>query len=223
LFFYFGRRTLPGRLKKDEMIAEKEKSVNLYTIYAASEQQKTQDNSNRVLDEASLQHEYIPVREILMERNLYQTLTKMKYQSANQETSISSLINEMLKEYLHTYIISKSMVETSVNALTDEQINEASAANAMRYREGARLEHGKPSLDAYLELIKGFSKANKFDMKVSKIPESENHVLIVTFHMGSKFAKFLGGTYRILLQEFADIEKMEITATLAYFEYKPKE
>jgi hypothetical protein len=184
------------------------------------------------LDEASLQHEYIPVREILMERNLYQTLTKMKYQSANQETSISSLINEMLKEYLHTYIISKSMghvlmskemVETSVNALTDEQINEASAANAMRYREGARLEHGKPSLDAYLELIKGFSKASKFDMEVSKIPESENHVLIVTFHMGSKFAKFLGGTYRILLQEFADIEKMEITATLAYFEYRPKE
>jgi hypothetical protein len=48
-------------------------------------------------------------------------------------------------------------------------------------------------------------------------------VLIVTFHMGSKFAKFLGGTYRILLQEFADIEKMEITATLAYFEYRPKE
>jgi hypothetical protein len=32
----------------------------------------------------------------------------------------------------------------------------------------------------------------------------------------------LGNTYKILLQEFADIDRMEITATTAYFEFKPK-
>jgi hypothetical protein len=40
--------------------------------------------------------------------------------------------------------------------------------------------------------------------------------------MGCKFSQFLGNTYRMLLREFADIDRMEITATTAYFEFKPK-
>lgn len=166
-----------------------------------------------------------------IEKSLYQTLTQMKYRDGNGETSISSLINGMLKEYLHTYVVSKSMghmlmskdlVKIAFERLTDEQIKQASDANAMRYKEGAILEHNRPSLGAYLELIRAFAKANEFDIEISKNPENENHVLIITFRMGDKFTQYLGNTYRILLQEFSEINKMEITATSAYFEYKPK-
>jgi hypothetical protein len=166
-----------------------------------------------------------------MEKELYRALTQLKYRDGSDETSISSLINDMLKEYLHTYILFKTMghmlmskdtVRIAVDAMTDEQIKEASAANAERYKEGAIIEHGRPSLAAYLKLIKAFAKANRFDMEISKNPDNENQVLIISFHMGDKFSQFLGNTYRTLLQEFADIERTEITLTTAYFEFKPK-
>jgi hypothetical protein len=166
-----------------------------------------------------------------MEKDLYRALTQLKYRDGSDETSISSMVNDMLKEYLHTYVLSKTMghmlmskdtVRIAVDALTDEQIREASAANAERYKEGAIIEHGRPSLAAYLKLIRAFAKANNFDMEISKNPDNENQVLIISFHMGDKFSQFLGNTYRMLMQEFADVERMEITPTTAYFEFKPK-
>jgi hypothetical protein len=166
-----------------------------------------------------------------MEKDLYRALTQLKYRNGSDETSISSLVNDMLKEYLHTYILAKTMghmlmpketVKIAVDAMTDGQIKEASAANAERYKEGAIIEYGRPSLAAYLKLIKAFTKANKFDMEISKNPDNENQVLIISFQMGDKFSQYLGNTYRMLLQEFVDIERMEITSTTAYFEFKPK-
>lgn len=59
-------------------------------------------------------------------------------------------------------------------------------------------------------------------MEISKNPDNGNQVLIVSFRMGGKFSQFLANTYRMLLAEFADIDRMEITETTAYFEYKPK-
>lgn len=137
----------------------------------------------------------------------------------------------MLKEYLHTYVLAKSMghilvpkdfVKVAINAMTDEEVRQASSDTVVRFKDGAMLEHGRPSLAAYLGLIRAFSKANKFDMEISKNPDNGNQVLIVNFQMGAKFSEFLGNTYRVLLGEFADIDKMEITETTAYFEYKPK-
>ncbi|MEW5839735.1 MAG: hypothetical protein AB1753_01915 [Thermoproteota archaeon] len=164
-----------------------------------------------------------------IDRDLYRTLTKMSYAG---ETSLSALVNDMLKEYLHTYVLSKRMghmlmakeiVKIAVNEMSDEEIKQASAANAIRYREGALIDYGRPSLAVYLDLIRSFVKANGFDMEVSKNAETGNHVLIVMFRMGPKFSQFLGNTYRILLEEFADIGKIEMTDTSAYFEYQPKE
>jgi hypothetical protein len=168
---------------------------------------------------------------MVMEKNLYRALTQLKYRSGDEETSISSILNDMLKEYLHTYVLSKSMghillprdiIKVAVNAMTDEEIKQASVDNVVRYKDGAMLEHGRASLAAYLELVRAFARANKFDLEVSKNPDNGNQVLIVSFQMGSKFSQFLGNTYRILLEEFVDIDRMEITETTAYFEYKPK-
>lgn|GEM_PF-3250581 len=176
-------------------------------------------------------YEFVPVKDMVMEKNLYRALTQLKYRSGDEETSISSIFNDMLKEYLHTYVLSKSMghilmpkdiIKVAVNAMTDEEIKQACADNVVRYKDGAILEHGRTSLAAYLELIRAFAQANKFDMEISKNPDNGNLVLIVSFQMGGKFSQFLGGTYRILLEEFADIDRMEITETTAYFEYKPK-
>lgn len=178
-----------------------------------------------------IQYDHVPVNGLTLEKSLYQTLAKMKYHSGDSEVSISSLINDMLKEYLHTYVLSKSMgyvivpselVNISSEYLTGEQIKEQSTASAIRYKEGVILEEIRPSLNAYLKLIRAFAKANNFVMEVSRNPENENQVLIISFHMGYGFSQFLGNTYRILLQEYADIVRMEVTPTSVYFEYKPK-
>lgn len=106
-----------------------------------------------------MSYDYVPVRDMMLEKSLYRALTQLKYHNGNDETSISSLINDMLKEYLHTYVLSKTMghmlisrdiVKVAVDSMTDEQIKEASDTNAMRYKEGAIIEDGRPSLAAYL-------------------------------------------------------------------------
>lgn len=179
---------------------------------------------------ASSSYEYVAIKDLMIERSIYAALTKMSY-SSGEQIPLSNIINDILKEYLHTYVLSKRMghmllskdiIGIAINNMTDEQLKEASVSNAVRYKEGAILEHGKPSLKAYLELIKAFAKANKFDVEVSKNPETNNQLLIMSFRMGPKFAQFKGNTYKMLLQEFADIDKMEITDTSIYIEYSPK-
>lgn len=165
-----------------------------------------------------------------MEKDLYRTLTKLKYQ--DQESSLSNLINGMLKEYMHTYILSKRMghmlvtrdlVKTSVSQLSEEQLKEAAAENATRYKEAAIIDHGRPSLQAYLDLIRAFAKANRFELEYSRNPDNETQVMIIQFKMGAMFTKYKAETYRILLQQFANIERMETTDTSIYIEYRPKE
>lgn len=183
---------------------------------------------------SSTSYEYVPVKDIMIEKSLYRTLTKLKYSMGGadeEETSISSIINDMLKEYLHTYVLSKKMghmllskdiVRVAINDMTEEQITEASIANAIRYKEGAILEYGRPSLSAYLELIRAFAKANKFEMEISKNPENDSQVLIISFRLGDRFTRFKADTYKILIEEFAEINKLETTNTSIYIEYKPK-
>jgi hypothetical protein len=174
--------------------------------------------------------EFVPIKDLRIERSIYTALTKISY-SSDEQTTLSDIINDMLKEYLHTYILSKKMghillskdiLRVAINDMTDQEINEASITNALRYREGAILEHCRPSLKTYLELIKAFAKANKFEMEISKNPDADSQVLIISFKMGPKFTRFKGNTYRILLEEFANIERMEITDNSIYIEYKAK-
>lgn len=178
-------------------------------------------------------YEYVPIKEVMLEKSIYRMLTKISYHDySGEDVSLSNIINEMLKEYLHTYVLSKRMghmlmpketVKTAINKMNAEKIRQASIANANRYREGAIIEHGKTSLAAYLQLMKSFAKANGFDMEVSKSPKNDNSVLIISFQMGNKFSEFLGSTYAMLLQEFCDIERVEITETALCVEYKPKQ
>jgi hypothetical protein len=169
------------------------------------------------------------VNDIVLENELYRTLTKIKYQEP--DSSVSALINEMLKEYLHTYVLSKRMghmlitkelVKTAVDGMNQEQIKKAAAENAIRYKEAAIIEHGRPSLASYLELIRAFAKANKFEFELSRNPDKQTQVIIVQFKMGSKFALYKAETYKILLQEFAEVERIEATDTSVFIEFKQK-
>lgn len=176
--------------------------------------------------------EFIPVKDIMIEKNLYRVLTKLKYSSASSDSSISDHINNMLTEYLHTYVLSKRMghmlvsrdiIRIAFSNLTEDQIKEASASNAIRYKDGALLEYGKPTLDAYLGLIASFAKANKFEFEVGKEPENENQVLIMSFgSCGAKFTEFKAQTYRLLLGEFADVVGLEATNTALCIKFRPK-
>jgi hypothetical protein len=173
-------------------------------------------------------NEYMPVNNLVIETNLYRDLTKLSY---GNNIPISGLINDMLKEFMHTYILSKNMghmllskdiAKVAINEMTEEQIKQAAKDNANRYREGAILENSRPSLSTYLRLISSFARANKFDIEVSKNPETENQVLIAQFRMGIKFSQYKAETYKMLLQEFADVGRTELTDTMIYIEFKPK-
>jgi len=178
-----------------------------------------------------LSYERIPVKDFMLEKDVYRLLSQMKYRAGGEETSISTLVNDMLKQYLHTYILSRTMghmiiskdvLKLAVETMNDVQIKEASYQDAIRYKEGAIIEHGRPSLDAYLAMIRAFANANKFDFEISRNQDNNNQVLVMTFHMGDKFARLKGYTYRLLLEEFAQIEREELTGTSIYFEFKPK-
>lgn len=174
----------------------------------------------------------MPLRDFTLDKEIYRALTKIKFASADSELSISKIINEMLAEYLHTYILSKRMghifvsrdtIRIAFSRLTDEQIMHAAHANAVRYKDGALLEYGKPSLNGYLELIKSFAKANKFEFEISKEPETENYVLIMRFgFLGPNFTKFKGETYKMLIQEYADIVGTEFSDTALFVKYAPR-
>ncbi len=180
--------------------------------------------------------EHLPIN-----KELYRKITKISY---SQNIPIHKLINDMLQEYLNVYllskqigyvIVSKKVLQKTFSYTPDDEIIPISEEIAVRYREAAILLHGKPSLEVYLDLIKSFVLANRyliefgksqqtaeFNSKGSESKGNDKQVLIIQFKMGYKFSKFLGNAYRILLQEFCDVDRFEITDTLAFYEYRPR-
>lgn len=147
------------------------------------------------------------------------------------ERSISQLINEILRDHFHTYalsksvgriLISKDVIQRAIDNLPDAQLDELAAQDAEKFREAAIIEYGRPSLAAYLKLIRTFAKANRFYVEVSKNHDNDNEVLVINFHMGEKFTRFRAETYKRLLEEFAEIDRSEAIGSVIYFEFKPK-
>ena len=166
-----------------------------------------------------------------MDKDLYRALTKLKYSIGGDEKNISELINDILKDHFHTYALSKSVgrilvskyiMQRAIDKMPDEDLNELAIENAEEFKEAALIEHGKASLDAYLKVVKAFAKANRFYVELSKNPDNGNQVLVTSFHMGEKFSKLKGETYKRLLEEFAEIDRMEIAGSVLYLEFKPK-
>jgi hypothetical protein len=72
--------------------------------------------------------------------------------SYSEHKPLQKLINDMLKEYLHVYalskkigyaLISKEVLKTTFENTPEDQIMELSRKIATRYREAAILLHGK--------------------------------------------------------------------------------
>ena len=161
---------------------------------------------------------------LALDHDIYVQLTKISY---SEHIPISKLINDMLREHMDVYLlwrkigyvlVSKEVLGSSLSHSPDDELLEYAAKIASRYREAATLLHGRPSLEGYLNLIKAFVTVNGYS--VEKAKNGENDVLIVQFNIHEKYSKFLGSAYKILLEEFARIERFEITDNLAFLEYK---
>jgi hypothetical protein len=159
-----------------------------------------------------------------LDHDIYVQLTKIAY---TEHKPVSKLINDMLREHMDVYLlwrkigyvlVSKEVLKSSLLRSPDEELLEYAAKIATRYREAAIHVHGRPSLEVYLNLIKAFVTVNGYTVQKGK--NGENDVLIVQFNVNEKYSKFLGSAYKILLEEFARIERFEITDNLAFFEYK---
>lgn len=147
------------------------------------------------------------------------------------ERSVSNLINEILRDHFHTYALSKSIgriliskhvVQRAIDNLPDEQLDQLAAEDAETFKEAAIIQDGLPSLDTYLKLIRTFAKANRFYVEVSKNPDNGDQVLIINLHMSERFSRFRQETYKRLLEEFAEIDRVETIGSVIYFEFKPK-
>jgi hypothetical protein len=185
-------------------------------------------------NEDFIEFEHLPIN-----KELYRKITKISY---SQNIPIHKLVNDMLQEYLNVYllskqidyvIVSKKVLQKTFSYTPDDEIIPISEEIAVRYREAAILLHGKPSLEVYLDLIKSFVLANRYLIEFGKSQQkaesnsndsdsNDKQILIIQFKMGYKFSKFLGNAYRILLQEFCDVDRFEITDTLAFYEYRPR-
>jgi hypothetical protein len=161
-----------------------------------------------------------------LDADLYRQLTKISY---SEHVPVSKLINDMLREHMDVYLlwrrigyvlVSKDVLKSALLRSPDEELLEFAEKIASRYREAALLMHGKSSLDAYTDLIKAFAAVNGYNVEKGK--NGENHVLLVQFNVNEKYSKFLGNVYKILLEEFAHLERFEITSNLAYFEYRKR-
>lgn len=159
-----------------------------------------------------------------LDHDVYKQLAKLSF---TEHVSISKLINDMLREHMDVYLlwrnigyvlVSKDVLKSSLSRSPDDELLEYAAKIASRYREAAILMHGRPSLEAYLNLIKAFVTVNGYTVEKGK--NEENDILIVQFNVNEKYSKFLGSAYKILIEEFASIERFEITDNLAFFEYK---
>lgn len=161
-----------------------------------------------------------------LDHDIYRQLTKISYM---EHVPVSKLINDMLREYLDVYLlwrkigyvlVSKEVLKSSLLRSPDEELLEYAEKIAARHREAAILIHGKPSLEAYIDLIKAFVMVNGYSVEKSK--NDKNDVLIVQFNINEKYSRFLGNAYKILIEEFAEIEQFEITDNLAFFEYRKR-
>jgi hypothetical protein len=159
-----------------------------------------------------------------LDHDIYSRLMKLSY---TEHVSVSKLINDMLREHMDVYLlwrqigyvlVSKEVLKSSLARAPDEELLEYAGKIASRYREAAILMHGRPSLEAYINLIRAFVGVNGYSVEKSK--NGENDVLIVQFNVNEKYSLFVGNAYKILLEEFAEIERFEITDNLVFFEYK---
>jgi hypothetical protein len=113
------------------------------------------------------------VEDLPIDEDLYRKITQMSY---SEHVPLQKLINDMLKEYLNVYalskkigyaLISKDVLKTTFENTPEDQVIELSRKIATRYREAAILLHGKPSLEAYISLIKSFVTANGYYIELS--------------------------------------------------------
>lgn len=114
------------------------------------------------------------IEHLSLDEELYRKITAMSY---SEHISVQKLINDMLKEYLNVYVlskkigyalISKDVLKTTFDNTPEDKVMELSRKVATRYREAAILLHGKPSLEEYICLIKSFVTANGYYIEFSK-------------------------------------------------------
>ncbi|HKZ61308.1 MAG TPA: hypothetical protein VJZ68_02675 [Nitrososphaera sp.] len=168
----------------------------------------------------------IHLEDLSLDQDLYKELTKISYA---EHIPVSKLVNDMLKEHMNVYLlwrrigyvlVSRDVLKSSLMRSPDEELLEYAGKIAGRYREAAILMDGRPSLEAYLSLIRAFVTVNGYSVEKSK--KCENDVLIVQFNINEKYSLFVGNAYKILLEEFAEIVQFEITDNLAFFEYRKR-
>jgi hypothetical protein len=166
------------------------------------------------------------IHDLPLDGEIYRRITKLSY---SDHVPVPKLINDMLREHMDVYLlwrqigyvlVSKEVLKSSLMRSSDEELLEYAGRIASRYREAAILMHGKPSLEAYINLIKAFVTVNGYSVEISM--NGENDVLIVQFNINEKYSLFVGNAYKILLEEFADIKRFEITDNLAFFEFRKR-
>jgi hypothetical protein len=160
-----------------------------------------------------------------LDHDLYAKITKISY---SEHIPVPKLINDMLREHLNVYLlwrkvgytlVSKDVLKSTLAHVPDDELIESAEKVANRYKEAAIMLQGRPTLDAYLALIRSFVSVNGYSVEKSK--NGENDVLIIQFNMNEKYSRFLGNAYRIMLEQVAKVHKFEITKNLVFVEYKP--
>ncbi|HEY7081861.1 MAG TPA: hypothetical protein VH500_19380 [Nitrososphaeraceae archaeon] len=122
------------------------------------------------------------IEHLPLDEETYRKITRISY---SEHIPLEKLINDMLKEYLNVYflskkigyaLISKEVLKITFENTPEKQVAELSKNIANRYKEAAILLNGKPTLEVYFSLIKSFVSANGYYIEFSKKSTAVEHV-----------------------------------------------
>lgn len=177
---------------------------------------------------AKVKKEKVPAGRVRLDSELYRALTLKAYSG---QTSVSEVINEMLKLQLSTEQFIKSgfiflhrdLVRTLADSLSDEAIVQAAKNIADMLREVTSVRAGKarPTIAEYLAVLSSYVEANRQSITISN-NEDGSVYFTVRPDMGPKYSLFLSECLKITLDQIADVTKVEVTDTSVHIECAPK-
>lgn len=169
----------------------------------------------------------VAVGRVRLDSEFYRAVTVKAY---SQQTSVSEVINDMLKQQLSMdqfmkvgfIIIHRDLVRTLVDSLSDEAIVQAAKNISESLREATNLRAGKPrpSLAQYLDVLASYMEINRHWIDVAS-NEDGSVYFTVRPQLGPKYSLFLSECLKITLDQIADITKVEVTDTTIHIECTP--
>lgn len=145
-----------------------------------------------------------------------------------KHTSPNNLVNLLLREYLQwgfyyetrgSVSISKRTFQSILEHLSEQEIHALGQNLHSSAKEMALLKTGKWDLEGYLALADSSKYSGGARTEVKR--EADQYTIIMHHDLGPKYSQLVRSYHAMILGEFADDIKTEISESTVVFSFKP--